>query len=298
MIKNKRIVITIPAYNEAKTIGGLLKDIKQVMDKTDYSYQILVVNDGSKDKTALIAKDFGSIVVNHRKNMGLAQTFRTEMAECQKLCADIIVHIDGDGQYLPRDIPRLISKLENGYDLVLGSRFKGKIESMPLIKRLGNKAFSKVISTMAKIYISDGQTGFRAFTQEFANKIPITSTFTYTQEQIIRGSRMGYKIAEIPVYFAKREKSKSRLMKGPFDYARKASINLLRTYRDYEPIQLFGSFGFFFLILGLILGLYLIYQAITFNLRQDLAIVILDVLFITVGIQMIFFGLIADIFRK
>ena len=150
------IVITIPAYNEEKSIGKVIDDIKKTMSSK--RYKILVVNDGSIDNTANIAKEHGAHVYSHQKNQGLAQSFKTEMIESLKLNPDVIIHTDADGQYLASDIPKLLNEIENGYDLVLGSRFKGKIESMPLIKRIGNKLFSKTISHITNLKISDAQT--------------------------------------------------------------------------------------------------------------------------------------------
>ncbi|MDD5086384.1 MAG: glycosyltransferase family 2 protein [Candidatus Nanoarchaeia archaeon] len=95
-----KVVITIPAYNEEKTITPVIKDIKEVMGKTDYNYQILVVDDGSTDKTVEISKKAGAdVVYSHKKNCGLAIAFKTEMKKCVDMQADIIVHTDADGQY-------------------------------------------------------------------------------------------------------------------------------------------------------------------------------------------------------
>ena len=258
-----QLIITIPAYNEEKTIGDVIRDTKRVMDTTKYRYKILVIDDGSKDKTAEIAKSETAIVVSHPKNYGLVEAFKTGMQKCLELKADVIVNIDADGQYKAEDIPKLIQEIKMGYDLVLGSRFKGHIETMPLIKRFGNKAFSRVISKITGQKISDGQTGFRAFTGEVA-KINITSNHTYTQEQIIRASKTKFKIKEIPIYFAKRgAKTKSRLMKNPFEYAAKAGVSLLRIYRDYKPLKFFGIIGTAFFGIGLLIGLWFIYLHFT-----------------------------------
>lgn len=291
------VVITIPAYNEERSIGRVVAGIKKVMDATKYKYKILVVDDGSRDRTADTAKKAGAIVYSHPMNYGLADTFRTEIEKCLQTKADVIVHTDADGQYRAEEIPKLISYVEKGYDLVLGSRFKGKIESMPLIKRLGNKAFSNVISQITRMKISDGQTGFRAFTREFAEKVKIESTHTYTQEQIIRAVKDKFKVIEVPVYFAKRE-GKSRLMKNPFDYAFKAWINIIRVYRDYEPLKFFGTIGGFFFITGFIVGLWLVYLYLTTGVVGRLPSVILCMLLITLGIQIILFGLFADMGKK
>src|SRR3989338_2451106 len=125
LVSPMQIVITIPAYNEEKTIGGLIKNIHDVMKSTKYTYKILVVDDGSKDGTKEVAKNAGAGIYSHPKNYGLAETFKTEIKKSLVLGADIIVHIDADTQYQPKEIPKLLSEIENGYDLVLGSRFKG-----------------------------------------------------------------------------------------------------------------------------------------------------------------------------
>src|SRR3989338_11314038 len=156
--EHMKVIVTIPAFNEEKNIKPVIAGIKKVMDSGKYSYKILVADDGSTDKTAAVAKSSGAVVYSHPKNYGLAETFRTEIKKSLEMGADIIIHIDADNQYQPVEIPKLINEINNGYDLVLGSRFKGAIESMPVIKRLGNKAFSKVVSNISGIKISDAQT--------------------------------------------------------------------------------------------------------------------------------------------
>jgi pilus assembly protein TadC len=212
----------------------------------------------------------------------------------------VFIHTDADGQYLASDIPRLIKVIENDEaDLAMGSRFMGKIEEMPLIKRWGNQAFSRVISKITRVKISDGQSGFRAFTKEVAEKITITSFHTYTQEQIIRAARLKFRIKEIPIFFAKRGgKTKSRLMSNPFDYALKAWINILRIYRDYEPLKFFGMIGLGILGVGFFLGLYLVYLYITRGMIGRIPLVMLDVLIIMLGVQVLLFAFYADMDRK
>ena len=292
-----KIIITIPAYNEEQSVGRVINEINLVMKKTRHDYSVMVVDDGSTDKTAQIAKKAGAIVYSHPKNYGLAETFRTEISKCIELKADVIVHIDADGQYLPRDIPKLLKKIEDGYALVLGSRFKGKIERMPLIKRIGNVAFSHVIASVTGLKISDGQTGFRAFTTELARKLVLISNHTYTQEQIIRAVKEKYSVAEVPIYFARRKYGKSKLIKNPFEYALKAGINILRIWRDYQPIKFFGVFGFLFFGVGLLIGLWILYTLFTTGSVGALPRVMLSVLFLSIGVQIYLFGFLADMIR-
>ncbi|MFH1850446.1 MAG: glycosyltransferase family 2 protein [archaeon] len=289
------IVVTIPAFNEEKTVAKVLDGVNSAL--RGQKYQVLVVDDGSSDNTAKAAREKGALVVRHSRNYGLAETFRTEMQKCLELKPDVIVHIDADNQYSCSDIPRLIQQIGKGYDLVLGSRFKGRIEGMPLIKRLGNRAFSKVISNITQMKISDGQTGFRAFTREVAEKISIVSKYTYTQEQIIRAANLKFRIKEIPVTFSRRN-GKSRLMGNPFEYAIKAWITIFRVYRDYEPLKFFGLFGGLFCLGGVGTGLWIVINLMTTGTVGGLPRVMLTVLLLSIGIQIWLFGFLADMFRK
>ena len=294
------IIVTIPAYNEEKTIGEAVRKVKKSLDTSLYKgkYKVVVIDDGSKDKTAEIAKKNGAMVYSHPKNYGLAECFKTEIEKCLELNADVIVHIDADLQYNPDEIIKLLNEINKGYDLVLGSRFDGTIESMPIVKRIGNIAFSKVVSKVAGIRISDAQTGFRAFTRNVAEKVKITSSHTYTQEQIIRAVRQKFRIKEVPIHFAKRE-DKSRLISTPFGYAVRAFINIIRVFRDFEPLKFFGTVGSLVLSVGFLLGLYLVYfQFFGNGAFRHLGLMMLDILILSIGLQIIIFGFIADMNRR
>ncbi len=287
-----QIVISMPAFNEENTILSVINEIQLVMDQTQYKYKILVLNDGSQDKTEEIAKKAGALVRSHDRNKGLAETFKSEMKFCLDEKADIIVHTDADGQYPASYIPKLIEEIINGNDLVLGSRFSGKIESMSFIKRIGNIAFAKVFTQLCKTKITDSTTGFRAFTKSVAKEIELNTKFTYTHEQLIKAARQKFKIIEIPIYARKTRESK--LMKGPFDYAIKAWINLIRIYRDYDPLSFFGKIGITMIALGLLISLYITYYYLSYGFVGGIPRVILSAMLILSGIQIIIFGLLAD----
>jgi glycosyltransferase involved in cell wall biosynthesis len=292
-----KVIIAIPAYNEERDIARVLSEIKSVMDGTSYRYQILVFDDGSRDKTVEIARSNGALVVSHKRNAGLAQTFRDEMKECLRLKADVIVHTDADGQYPAAAIPALLRKIEEGFDLVLGSRFlRGGYRALPLMKRFGNKAFAITLSQLTGVRLTDTTTGFRAFTSEVARDIDYINTFTYTQEQIIKAAKQKFKIAEIPI--VARRTRPSRLFKGSFQYAAKAWINILRIYRDYEPLAFFGRVGGAFIVAGGVIGLWLVYRFVTLGQIGRLPSTILSMLFILTGIQVILFGFLADSMKR
>jgi len=293
-----KIVVTIPVYNEEETIGGVIDGVKKQASGLSSDYKIIVVDDGSTDKSPEIAKKHGAAVYCHPRNYGLAETFRTEVEKAVKEKPDIIVHIDADGQYDVGDIPRLIEPIKNGEaELVLGSRFLGKIEDMSFLKRQGNRAFSSVISHMTKTKITDAQTGFRAFTRNVAQKLSIKSRHTYTQEMVIRASREKFRIKEIPVNFSRRESGKSRLISNPFGYAARAWLNILRIYRDYEPLKFFGSIGAVLIGIGILLSVYIIVLLFTQGMSiidQRIPTILVNMLFYVSGIQILCFGFLAD----
>jgi len=291
-----KVWISIPAYNEGETIGNIVDEIKKVMDITKYSYKVAVVDDGSKDDTAKNAKEKGAVVFSHNFNKGLAEAFRTEVNNFLESKHDVFVHIDADGQYLPREIPKLLEEMKKGYDLVLGSRFLGKIEHMPFLKKMGNKAFSRVISNITRYKVSDCQTGFRAFNRKIA-EMPLQSDHTYTQEQIIRAIKGNFKIKEVPVYFAKR-KDKSRLISNPFEYALRAWINIFRIYRDYDPLKFFGRIGGFFLLVGGVTGGYLLYLFFSQGYIGRVPLTIFTMLMFVLGLQIMLFGFMADMNKR
>ena len=288
-----KVIISIPAYNEEKTLGEVIKEIKEIMGSYDYS--ILVVNDGSEDNTAKIAREIGAIVFSHDRRKGLAETFKFEMKKCLELRADIIVHTDADGQYKAADILKLLKKIEEGYDLVLGSRFEHGVYEGSFMKRWGNIAFAKVFSNILGIKITDTTTGFRAFTREVA-KLPLINNFTYTQEQLIRAGKNNMRIAEIPIKTNKTRES--RLFKNSFTYAFRAWINIFRIYRDFDPLKFFGTIGLIFSLIGFLIGLWFVYLHFTSGIEGHLGLMILMILLILMGIQIMLFGFFADMNKK
>ncbi|MFH1895575.1 MAG: glycosyltransferase family 2 protein, partial [archaeon] len=280
--------------NEEKTIALVIREAKQYLKNENY--KILVLDDGSTDKTAENAGKENALVVSHPRNFGLAETFKSEMKECLKLKPEMIIHLDADGQYDLKEIPLMIKEIRKGTDLVLASRFLGKIEEMPLLKKAGNIAFSKVISNITKQKITDAQTGFRAFNARVA-ELDIRANYTYTQEQIIRAVKEKLSVKEIPCVFRKRD-DKSRLISNPFDYAIKAGINLFRVYRDYAPLKFFGLIGVWLLGLGVFVGSYLLFLHLTSGITGHIALMILTMILIVTGLQVILFGFLADMKGK
>lgn len=289
------LVVMIPAYNEEKTIGRVIRQIPKKI-KGVSKVKVLVVDDGSTDNTVKVAKKFGvNKVVSHKQNLGLGIAFRTGLDTALEMGADIIVNIDADNQYDAKEIPELIKPILNGNaDIVLGSRFKGWIEDMPFVKRIGNKTFSWLVRRLSSLPISDAQTGFRALTRSAVLAINLFSNYTYTQEMIIQAAYKNLKIVEVPCSFRKRE-GKSRLISTVGRYTKNCIAIVLRTYRDYKPLQLFGLIGGLIFVSGLTSGSYVLYHWLTTGLvSPHIPLAILTAILLIFGFQIIVFGLIAD----
>jgi glycosyltransferase involved in cell wall biosynthesis len=289
-----KVVVTIPAYNEEETIADVIEGCK------NYASEIFVIDDGSTDKTREIAQLAGVKMIIHKMNRGLSETIQDGFRAALNVGADIIINIDADGQYLAEEIPKLISPIiRDEADFVLGSRFAGHIEEMPWIKRFGNKLFTRVVRTLTNTEISDGQTGFRAFNRAAAMaSINLAGRYTYTQEQIIRLIEEGFRVAEVPIYFAKRQSGSSRLIASPLGYGAKAFAVTLRTYRDYHPVLFFGILGGILIIAGLLLGSFVIIEWITTGLVFHESTAVLAAVFVMSGFQFLFFGFLADMFAN
>ncbi len=280
--EKERISVIIPAYNEEKSIKKAIESVNK------YCKNVVVVDDGSVDKTSKIASENGAIVVRHKMNMGLGHSLKDGILKALSLDSKIIINFDADLQYNGDDIPKLVYYLLiEDYDLVMGSRFAGKIESMSLFKKFGNRIYTKLLCFITKKGISDGQTGFRAFTAEFSEKIHIRGDYTYTQEMILEAVASKAKIGEIPINFAKREDGKSRLMKNPFHFAKLSGTFLVKVLIDLSPVKVFTIISSLMIIFGLYIGGKEILNWIIYMQLNNTYMVILASIFITGAIIII-----------
>lgn len=289
-----KIVAIIPAYNEEESVGEIVKKTKE------YVNDVIVIDDGSTDRTAEIAEKAGAIVYSHSRNRGLGLTIIDGYSLALKQNADIILQIDADGQYLPEEIPKLLKPInDKKADIVLGSRFAGEIEEMSLTKKIGNRLFSKITSFLSGTKITDAQTGFRAMRKEVADSIIPIGKYTYTQEMIIRSLKEGYQVLEVPIFFAKRKYGKSRLIRNIFSYGLLAFSIVIKTFRDYHPLIFFGVPGLILLLIGFLLGGYILslYLAVK-SLSEHTGIIVLTALLIMFGSFMVFVGMLAEMIQS
>lgn len=205
------ISVVIPAYNEEKSIGEVLSKTISVMESMKVPYEIIVVDDGSTDKTRQIASKYKVTVLSNGRNIGKGYALRKGFRQAK---GRIIVTLDSDGSHDPREIPKLIEPLYNGIDIVAGSRFLGTNgkNSTTKLNVMGNKIINAIIMTLTGKYVTDSQTGFRAFKKEVLKKLNLTSErYEIETEFTVKGLKNGFKYLEIPVNCTKRKHHCSKL---------------------------------------------------------------------------------------
>ncbi len=294
-----KLVVMIPAHNEEKTIGEVIRNIPRKISGID-RVDVLVVEDGSTDRTFDVAKNAGAdVIICSKERMGLSKTFKKGLDAAFDMDADIIVNIDADNQYDPSEIPSLIEPIVEGYaDIVLGSRFNGTIEHMSTRKRIGNRIATAIVRRLSGLQISDAQTGFRAFSRESALKLNILSKYTYTQETIIQASYKGMKIVEVPINFRRRD-GQSRLISNIFSYAKNAGATIITTYLNYKPLKVFLGIGGLIMLIGVLIGSrVLIHFLITGQVSPYQPSTILTAILLIVGFQIITIGLFAEMVKS
>jgi polyprenyl-phospho-N-acetylgalactosaminyl synthase len=193
---NKKIIVVIPAYNEEEKIGAVVEDAQK------YADSIVVVDDGSSDKTSLSAGNSGAEVIRHRVNRGQGAALETGSRFALDMGADIIVHFDADGQFLSEEIPEVVAPIsKERADIVFGSRFMGKKSAMPPFKRFAIFPLARVFNWIFfGIETTDPQSGFRALSRKAAEKIRIENDrMAHCTEILAKAFQLKLKIEEIPI---------------------------------------------------------------------------------------------------
>lgn len=297
-----KLVIVSICMNEAKTVAELVQRIPKKYDGIN-DVDICIVDDGSSDGTAEVAKKAGAIVYSDGANKGLAYRFREVIDIALERGADVLVNIDGDLQFRPEDIPQFVAPVvQNEADFVAADRFTDPItgeqrrpENMPAGKYYGNKLGARVVSNFSRQRFNDVTCGFRAYSYRALVALNINSTHTYTQEsfQIIAAKRL--RIQTIPTHVTYFKGRKSRVVKSLVSYITVSSLNILRAYRDFAPLRFFFSVGFIPFFVGLIgIGIAAWHWVETGSISPYKAFGIAGLYLTTLGIFFWSLGLVAD----
>lgn len=290
-----KLIIQIPCYNEAETLEVALNDLPKHIDGVD-EIEYLIINDGSKDNTVQVAKDWGvHHIVNFRCNKGLAKGFMAGLDACLTAGADIIVNTDADNQYCGEDIEKLIAPiLKEEADIVVGERPIDSIEHFSFIKKKLQHLGSFVVRKASKTDIPDAPSGFRAFSRDAAMRINVVNDYTYTLETIVQAGRNRMAITSVPVR-TNPELRESRLFHSMWGYVKKSVLTILRAFMWYKPLYCFSIVAAIPTLIGLGVGIrFLVFY---FNGRGNghIQSLILACTLLIIGFITFVIGLLADV---
>lgn len=292
-----KLVIQIPCYNEEATLPQTVRDLPGQLPGVD-RVEVLIVDDGSTDRTAEVADRLGvDHIVRLKHNRGLAYAFVAGVEKALAVGADIIVNTDADNQYPGEDVERLIEPLLKGKaGIAVGDRGVGALKQFSPIKRVLQRSGSWVVEKAAGIPIPDATSGFRAFTREAALRLTVLSEYTYTLETLIQAGARRMNVAYVPIR-TNPQTRESRLVRSVPHFLALSVVTILRFYIMYRPLRVFLSIGAAMIIAGVAIGArFLIYFLIGSGTGKVQSLILAAILSI-VGFQICLIGLIADLVR-
>jgi glycosyltransferase involved in cell wall biosynthesis len=238
-------LVCIPAFNEEHFIGKVVKNCLK------YADQVVVCDDGSVDNTYEIADAAGANVIRHEKNCGKGEAFQSLFQFARHSNVDVIVTIDGDGQFLPEEIPKLVKKIEsNEADVVIGYRFDGAAE-MPNYRKFGNKMLDRMANMVSELSVSDTQSGFRAYSKNIIKLIDFKKKgFGVDTEILINAAKNGARISEEKVSVIYHTGSQTST-KNPISHSGEVITSLIEIIAIRSPLKFVGTPGIILIILGI-----------------------------------------------
>jgi hypothetical protein len=209
------VVVVLPVHDEAATLAGVIGRVPPAVGGRPV--EVIVVDDGSKDASADVALAAGAKVVAHEGNLGLGAALRTGLEEARRMGPFAVAFLDADGEYDPAELPALLAPITKGQaDYVVGSRFRGTIESMPRHRRFGNLLLTAITSVMARRRLTDGQSGFRALNHAALAHASIAHDYNYAQVLTLALLRKGFRYAEVPIRYRRRSHGRSFVKIGRY----------------------------------------------------------------------------------
>jgi len=290
-----KLIVQIPCYNEEQTLPATIRDIPRKIDGVD-QVEILVIDDGSTDKTVAVAKEAGvDHIIQNTCQKGLARTFLAGLDAALRLGADIIVNTDGDNQYKGQDVPKLVTPILRGEaDVVIGDRQTDTIPHFSPTKKKLQKIGSFVVRLLSGTDVPDAVSGFRAFSREAAMQMNIVSPYTYTIETVIQAGKKHLAVISVPVG-TNPETRESRLFKSIPYFLERSISTIIRMYTMYQPLRVFFYIGCLFILAGLIPSVrFLMYYFMGKGGGHIQSLILAAILFV-IGFQVMMIALVADV---
>lgn len=291
-----KLIIQIPCYNEATTLPKVLSGLPGEISGVN-NIEILIVDDGSTDDTAIIARHLNvHHIIRHAQNRGLAAAFQTGLEACLRLGADIIVNTDGDNQYPGDQISKLIAPILQGQaDIVIGDRQTQTIAHFSPLKKILQQWGSRVVRFASGTNVPDATSGFRAYSREAALRMSVLTRYTYTLETIIQAGKKGLRVTSVPIQ-VNEPLRESRLIKSNWSYVKRSAATIVRLYALYEPFRTFMYFSLPFLLIGFVLlGRFgILYLLGMSGIARNIQSVAVGGTSLTLGFLLIVLGIISD----
>lgn len=291
-----KVIIQIPCFNEETTLPETLAELPRELPGVD-EVQILVVDDGSSDRTAEVARQHGAdIIVRHTRNQGLASAFRSGVEVCLEQGADFIVNTDADNQYSASDIPRLLEPLLRGEaDIVIGDRQTQTVAHFSWLKKRLQWLGSFVVRRVAGLDdVPDAVSGFRALTRQAAKRINILSAFSYTIEMVVQAGKKGMAVRSVPVGVNPMTRQ-SRLYSSVPEFIQRSMTTLLRVYAMFRPLKIFMAVGLLLMGVGSLPVLRFLYFFLRDAGAGHIQSLILGGVLMSMGFMSMLIGLVADL---
>jgi len=290
-----KLLIQIPAFNEEANIAQVLRDLPKRIDGIS-SIETLVIDDGSSDNTAEVARKAGAThVVQLRSHRGLSAAFVAGIDAALRLGADVIVNTDADNQYNAADIARLVSPIVRGTaEVVIGDREVAKSPHMSGLKRVLQRLGSWTVGLASGVSVADVTSGFRAFSRDAAMQINVFNPFTYTLETVIQAGNRNLGVQSVTVR-TNAPTRPSRLYKGMGTYLRKSMATIFRVYTLYRPLKTFFAIGSLLMFLGIALGARFVWYFAAGDRGGHIQSLILAAVFLITGFHTWLIALLADL---
>jgi glycosyltransferase involved in cell wall biosynthesis len=260
------LLVATPALDEERTVGDVVRGVPRQIPGVR-AVEVVVLDDGSVDRTAERAEQAGALVLRHASSRGVGFAFHTLLSYGIEHGADLIVSIDADGQFDPADIPALVAPVvSDDADFTSASRFldPSLVPEMPRIKRWGNRMMSRLISSLAGQSFADVSCGMRCYSRRAAVQLHLLGRFTYTQEVFLNLAFKQLRIREVPIRVrGERQFGESRVAGNLWRYALRTAQIIFRCYRDYHPLRFFGGLALALTVPALGLGGFLLWHYVT-----------------------------------
>lgn len=290
----RTLVIQIPCHNEEEVLPRVLADLPEHVPGIG-RIVTLVIDDGSTDRTAELARAHGAEVVRLPVNRGLARAFLAGLDRAVALGADVVVNTDGDHQYRGADIATLVAPVLDGRaDLVVGTRPVDEIATFSPVKKVLQRVGSWATRVASGTTVEDAPSGFRAMSREAAMRLHVFNRYTYTVETIIQAGRKGMRVLSVPVG-VNPETRPSRLVKGSGSYVARQVHVMVRVFVTYKPFRFFAVPGMVLGTLGAGLLARFLWFYVTDGGAGHIQSVIIGALLAGAGLLLVVIGLLADL---